>query len=271
MIQTADIDFVDTYRREKALAFSPDGRWMALAGSETVAVWDLSNADLPRIDIEAKGADYGKGADVAFSPSSQWLFVSGDPARAFRAPTFSQSVALGDEAVTAIAVSPNRKWLATAGKKIALWDLDATPPFAKPVRVLDPELAATNTLEILEKSVRTLAFSNDGRWFVSAAGTGRLWDLQQLDPNVAPIVLRLDYSQLSTEPDRDDFLRYAFTPDSRYLLALSAERTDDVLSSYGVIPLQSPDLLRFVDERVKRPFTRAEWAWLFPGEPFPSR
>ena len=86
-------------------------------------------------------------------------------------------------AVTAVAISPDNRWLVTGSedKTARLWDLRAKDPAANPV-----------VLRGHEASVNAVAISPDNHWLVTGSrdNTARLWDLSAKDPAANPVVLR---------------------------------------------------------------------------------
>ena len=92
--------------------------------------------------------------------------------------------------VSALAISPDNRWLATAGwdKIVRLWDLTAKNPSANPLALCGHEDA-----------VSALAISPDSHWLVtgSADKTVRLWDLTAHNPAASPVVLRGHQNRIS--------------------------------------------------------------------------
>jgi WD40 repeat protein len=102
-----------------------------------------------------------------------------------------------EDAVVAVAISPDNHWVVTVGKDTTvrdnddnlvtvpgparLWDLSAKDPVANPVELQQPV-----------RGLRGLAISPDNRWLAAGSfdGTARLWDLSAKDPAANPVVLR---------------------------------------------------------------------------------
>jgi len=161
-----------------ALAFSPDGKTLAVGGYQEVLLWDLANAKL------AKRVGVGQIGDlvraVAFRPGGQWLAVaegtpygpgavklfdvqSGQPALAFQEPK---------DAVFAVAFSPDGKLLAAGGADSVarVWSVD------------EKKLAAE--LKGHGEWVLGASFSADGKFLVtsSADRTAQVWEIGTWKP-----------------------------------------------------------------------------------------
>ncbi len=166
---TGHTDLVDT------MAFDPRGRILATGSwDRTVALWDLDDPTDPRRLAGHTGAVTG----VAFSDDGRTLISVGqdgtsmqwdvvDPAQPGGSPL------PGDASkVSAMAVSPSRPVLATAGimdDAVGLWDVTA------PDR---PELRGTVELARYD-GAEALDFSHDGRRLAVGTddGTVLLWDV----------------------------------------------------------------------------------------------
>ena len=156
-----------------ALAFSPDGKTLAVGGYQEVLLWDLANAKL------AKRIGVGQIGDfvrcVAFRNNGQWLAVaegtpygpgavklfdvnSGQPALVFQEPK---------DAVFAVAFSPDGKLVAGGGADSVarVWNVDEKKVVAELKGHTDWVLATS--------------FSADGKFIVtsSADRTAQVWEV----------------------------------------------------------------------------------------------
>ena len=156
-----------------ALAFSPDGKTLAVGGYQEVLLWDLANAKL------AKRIGVGQIGDfvrcVAFRNNGQWLAVaegtpygpgavklfdvnSGQPALDFQEPK---------DAVFAVAFSPDGKLVAGGGADSVarVWNVDEKKVVAELKGHTDWVLATS--------------FSADGKFIVtsSADRTAQVWEV----------------------------------------------------------------------------------------------
>ena len=156
-----------------ALAFSPDGKTLAVGGYQEVLLWDLANAKLAkRIGVGQIG-DFVRS--VAFRNNGQWLAVaegtpygsgavkvfdvnSGQPALAFPEPK---------DAVFAVAFSPDGKLLAAGGADnvARVWSVD--------------EKKLVGELKGHTDWVLGASFSADGKFLVtsSADRTAQVWEV----------------------------------------------------------------------------------------------
>jgi WD40 repeat protein len=155
----------------KALAYSPDGRWLAgtSADQKTVSLWEAQTYQL--------AAQFPGHADrirsLAFSPDGRMLASTSSDrtVRVWDVTTGQCQVLRGQtDEVFAAAFHPDGKRLATAGRDQAvwLWDLARGEEVAR--------------LPGHASYIWSLAFSPDGTTLASSSGdfTVRLWDTSPL-------------------------------------------------------------------------------------------
>ncbi len=152
----------------RALAFSPDGHWLAVAGSRgSVRIWKTSDWEKPRtLPCERVAVTW-----VAFTTDSNRLAVSqGGVVRLWDAATGESCTAFGtpeDAPVLCGAFAPNGRLLATGSKdhSIRLWDVDTGKPIAR--------------LAGHQDRVTGLAFTPDGKTLASGSWdrSVRLWSV----------------------------------------------------------------------------------------------
>lgn len=198
-----------------AAAFSPDGKWLAMGDWAKVVVWDIEAA---QVKHEVPGWRF------AFSADSRWLAVTqpmgggvgegpvirildardGRELRALQSPRPKERPPGFPEQATALAFSPDGKWLAAVtAEGFRLWDPTtgalkrsfdgsfsalAFSPDGKLLAWADSEKTvvgdpATGSERWLlrghEGTLRSIAFSSDGKWLATSGDDGmtRVWSL----------------------------------------------------------------------------------------------
>jgi len=149
----------------RAIAYSPDGRWIA-SGAEDILLWNASTqAPVQRLTHHAIVWN------LVFTPDGRRLVSThGDGAvLVWNLDERRLEANLGGHSgpVRAVAFSPDGTRLASAGddRTVALWDLSQS--------------RKTKVLAGQPTRVNALAFSPDGQWLVSCDQEGRavLWDV----------------------------------------------------------------------------------------------
>ncbi len=152
-----------------SVAFSPDGKTLAAGSTGQVRLWTAaSGAALPALKGHGTACYYS----VAFSPDGKslaggcqdgtvglWRVADGKELHDLRSPSAEQHYWPG--LVEAVAFSPDGKVLAVGSddRVIRLWDPEKGTPLGEPLRRHG-------------HTVKSLAFSADGKYFVSASGNG---------------------------------------------------------------------------------------------------
>jgi serine/threonine-protein kinase len=219
-----------------AMAFSPDGRWIAVGtDSRAIEIWDASTGKRNHL---WRGHAAGVTA-IAFSPDGQWLATGSedgvtkvwDPATQKEQKSFAHG-----HAVTALAFSPDAKWIAagTAGKHLRLWRLG--------------EEARAHEIRDMRRAPEALAFSPHGHYLavVSNEKSVRLIDLSRgflRGPRFTPAEL--------AGPDLGA-TALAFSPDEKQLAVGGIDRVHllEIPSGTRLQSLRLPGLLHLLAFRV---------------------
>jgi len=209
-----------------ALAFSPDGKSLAVAGYGEVVLWDLEKGQL------AKRLGSGKLGDVvgavAFLPDGKSLAVGGgtpcgDGAVNILSVESGEVTASFDEpkeVVYCLELSPDGKLLAAGGADgtAHVWSLAEK----KPVK----------TIDVHNGWVQDVTFSPDGTMLITAGAdrTAIVWKIE-------------DWSRVQTLDETEAIQGAAFASDNKQLVlavggpsgwALNVRRTDNVRSRRAI-------------------------------------
>ncbi len=160
-----------------ALAFSPDGHWLVSAGKDGVAhLWSLEPqlAEMPRV-LESGGeittAAFGTGGWLALAGEDRIVRLWQNPGDLASTAAPDQSLEGAAETILSLAFGPD-SWMAAGGSEgtVYLWN-----------RKLYPQTPIV--LKKHRSPLRTVAFSPDGRWLVSADEQGEVfrWSMRDED------------------------------------------------------------------------------------------
>jgi hypothetical protein len=219
-----------------AVAFSPDGRWLATASEDmTARIWEISSGDQLHSLTHT-----GEVRSVAFGPDGSWLVTgSGKTARIWDTRSGKQlytiTLPYDISGVQAVASSPDGRWLATSFLgSMRIWDARSGKQIRTPARdswggevvALSPDARrlATSTLDNTtriwdtlrgkqlqalthDSTIRLVAFSPDARRLATSTshGTTWIWEISSGE--------RLQ----TLTHDRSGVEAVAFSPDGRWL------------------------------------------------------
>ncbi|MCR9166368.1 MAG: FHA domain-containing protein [Nannocystaceae bacterium] len=180
----------------RVVAWHPDGeRLVSGDDAGSIVVWSADSADV----LASRTAHEGPVTALVFDRSSTPVLFSGSDDRRARQWTVAEDGSLAKVrtldahvgGVTAVAVSDDSKWVATATTdgEIVLWPR-GTRRRRKRSRKQGPARLPPIPLVGHRETVASVGFTGDGRWLISGGGGGiRMWNLKAKNPNDGSIVL----------------------------------------------------------------------------------
>jgi WD40 repeat protein len=198
-----------------AIAFSPDGHWLAatyFGHSDVAWFWDLTDAASSAVPIVMGGHQNAITA-LAFSPGGRW-FATGSWQGTIRVWELAAGTlavpryVLSGRCGRAIAFSADDKRLASvdggpSGSETVgiVWDMTAADPGSNPI------ILRGHKDVVIDVAVSP----TDGRWVATASWdhTARLWDRMSANSSANPVIIKF----------ADRVNRVAFSPDGHWLAA----------------------------------------------------
>ena len=185
---------IDGYRAIlRPLTFSPDGRWLASAWSDsTIRLWPVPTSDAEPARV-LKLPDGTQTTGLAFAPDGDFVFATDVAGRAYIVPVsgaplralsgFSQ-----DSLLCAAAVSPSGRQVATAfcygggSKELRVWKMETGEQIVLDLPVpeaVHPEEGGAPPVTGYEGGVTSLWFLDESTLLSGGHGGVRRWDLKQ--------------------------------------------------------------------------------------------
>lgn len=155
-----------------SLAFSPDGKWLAVCGWDGALIWELATGREARVFKDAK-------EHIAFSPDGRWLTAYGDSVKVWQVDTWDEVLSIKAGWVGSIVISSDSRRIITGIRdgRLRVWDITT-----------GSELDARQAYQD-GKQVSELAISRDGRWIAAGTSDGdvKIWNAVTLEQlNRAP-------------------------------------------------------------------------------------
>lgn len=205
------------------IALSPNGRYLAGAGRNTVLLWNADKPNEEPIDLlQGKTGDFesirfGPDGNILVSGSKDiWLWNINELKR-------NPIVFHGHESsIYELDISPDKKWMASldSGGALFLWEIN------------NPQANPTVLIEDQSNTSLGLAFSPDGKWLASGDKDCviKMWSLEFKDS--------ADFSSAICLGENLNNLSYdlAFSPDGEYLASAAG---DDVLRLWKTSTISS--------------------------------
>ena len=196
----------------KKLAFSPDGKMVALSGLGEIRLWNTETGDehaIPLADLGAGIHNIPTVLTLAFSPDGRWLVsgtrdgeiqmwdvATGEALVAFAEPKPTDRKNL--ESISALAFSPDRALLAAGTRdRVHLWEVDTAD------KLFSVNAEHTRGGRPTNSAAAPLVFSPDGAVLVNGLniGTIQLWDVKTGDQIAALDEHTQEVSSLAFSPD----------------------------------------------------------------------
>lgn len=210
----------------KAIAYSPDGRYLAIGGSDkNIYVLDIANHALTKTLV----GHTGPVSSVAFSPDGKALLSSSED-KLMKVWNWKEGQLLRDIksdedpfGVQSVAFSPNGKYVLTTSDRVEfrLWDAERW----KLIRNFKTteRYESTNgftTIGYDGVPVSSATFTKDGNWIISGHvdGTVRIWGLDQgkqikrftIGDTVSFVQISRDGETILAAIDRNDKMQIKF-------------------------------------------------------------